>query len=396
MERIRSASRKAFQRLVDAAIEEEVAFVLLAGDIYDTQPAFETYLFFHSQVERLGQAGIPVAIVLGNHDHGGVAPRAERLPENVHVFGHERPESWEIVPGVVVHGQSYPRRDIDSDLSAHYPRPRDGALNIGLLHTALDGYSGPHARYAPSSTPALAAHGYGYWALGHVHAHVVLKEGPSHIVYPGNLQGRHARETGAKGAVFVNYEGTMIQQVSHRDFDDTRWHRVEIDPSSLSEDGDLLEQAVDAVRIRTGDCRNAGRLAAVRLVLQGWAPSRLIDLGEEEIRQTLRAKLHGDDAIFLEKIEVDLQTIAADRHELERQLNELMETMAGEPEFPKHVEAAQIEVIKGLRGADRELVEHFLALHGPADGDRVSWARSEFRGALALVRDLLAKSGKVA
>lgn len=397
VERIRGASRKAFERLVDAAIEEEVAFVLLAGDIYDTQPAFETYLFFHGQMDRLVRAGIPVAIVLGNHDHGGVAPRAERLPDGVHVFSHDQPTSREIVPGVMVHGQSYPRRDVDTDLSAQYPSPTPGRLNIGMLHTALDGHSGAHARYAPSNTAALAAHGYAYWALGHVHAHVVLEEGSSHIVYPGNLQGRHARETGPKGAVFVDYEGGAIRQVRHREFDDTRWHRLEIDPSGLVDSGDLLDQIVKGVRHQTGDCRTAGRLAAVRLVLKGWAPASLIGLGEEEIRQTLRAKLHGDEAIFLERIEIDLQTLASDRHELDRQLDALAETLTQDPAFLVQAEAAQAEVVKGLRTAGGELAEAFLRENqGSMSPSTGAGALAEFPGALSLVRDLLSKSGRAA
>ena len=35
VESIRDASRRAFENLVDIAIEEKVAFVLLAGDLYD-------------------------------------------------------------------------------------------------------------------------------------------------------------------------------------------------------------------------------------------------------------------------------------------------------------------------------------------------------------------------
>lgn len=54
-ERIRKASRIALERMVDAALERGVDFVLLAGDIYDTRPAFETYLFFHGQMARLSE-----------------------------------------------------------------------------------------------------------------------------------------------------------------------------------------------------------------------------------------------------------------------------------------------------------------------------------------------------
>lgn len=116
-DRIRLASRVAFERMISRAIEHKVAFALLAGDIYDTEPSFATYLYFHEQVARLKAAGIPVAIVLGNHDHAGVSPRSGRLPEGIRVLA-TTPESFEIVEGVCVHGQSYPRRDVSEDLTA--------------------------------------------------------------------------------------------------------------------------------------------------------------------------------------------------------------------------------------------------------------------------------------
>jgi DNA repair protein SbcD/Mre11 len=46
-----------------------MAFVLLAGDIYDGNWAeFRTGLFFRGQLVRLRRAGVLVFIVKGNHD----------------------------------------------------------------------------------------------------------------------------------------------------------------------------------------------------------------------------------------------------------------------------------------------------------------------------------------
>jgi len=56
---------------------------------------------------------------------------------------------------------------------------------------------GGHENYAPCAIEDLTNKGYDYWALGHVHQASVLHEKP-HVVFPGNLQGRHARETGTK------------------------------------------------------------------------------------------------------------------------------------------------------------------------------------------------------
>ena len=65
----RGATRQAFEKLVELAIEEEVSFVLLVGDLYDGDwRDYNTGLFFVGQMNRLGEAGISVHLVSGNHD----------------------------------------------------------------------------------------------------------------------------------------------------------------------------------------------------------------------------------------------------------------------------------------------------------------------------------------
>ena len=67
------ATRRAFEAVVTLAIEREVAFVLLAGDIYDGDwRDHATGHYAVTQLARLDRAGIPVVLVSGNHDAEGV------------------------------------------------------------------------------------------------------------------------------------------------------------------------------------------------------------------------------------------------------------------------------------------------------------------------------------
>ena len=69
VEAIRRATRLALEKLVDLAIAEHVALVLLAGDLYDGDwRDASTGLFFIAQMTRFDQLGIPVVLVSGNHD----------------------------------------------------------------------------------------------------------------------------------------------------------------------------------------------------------------------------------------------------------------------------------------------------------------------------------------
>ena len=54
VDRIRGATRKAFERLVDLALERRVDFVLIAGDLYDGDwRDYNTGLYLAGQLGRL-------------------------------------------------------------------------------------------------------------------------------------------------------------------------------------------------------------------------------------------------------------------------------------------------------------------------------------------------------
>jgi exonuclease SbcD len=57
---VRGATRAAFDRLIEVAIERQVDFVILAGDLYDGDwRDMGTGLYFSAAMGRLGRAGIP-------------------------------------------------------------------------------------------------------------------------------------------------------------------------------------------------------------------------------------------------------------------------------------------------------------------------------------------------
>lgn len=279
VEDMRRSTRRAFTNLVDLALAEEVAFVVVAGDLFDGAGRdYHTALFMSSEASRLRDAGILLLIVSGNHDAASVLTKQLRLPENVIVFPTGNPKSvfLENVP-VVVHGQGFARREVFDDLAAAYPAARPDLLNIGVLHTSVDGRQG-HAGYAPCTLAELQAKDYEYWALGHVHSREVLCEKPW-IVFSGCTQGRHIRETGAKGAALVNVEGDAITAVEHRDLDVVRWALIEITTPGADED-EMLACAYEAVERAAVESET--RLVAVRLVISGETPLHRTLVAERE------------------------------------------------------------------------------------------------------------------
>src|SRR5690606_31667196 len=68
-DQIKNATRQAFENLIHLALDEEVDFLLIAGDLYDSDwRDYNTGLYFAARMNVLREAGIPVFIVRGNHD----------------------------------------------------------------------------------------------------------------------------------------------------------------------------------------------------------------------------------------------------------------------------------------------------------------------------------------
>jgi exonuclease SbcD len=331
VDRLRAATRQALQRLIDLAVAERVDFVLLCGDIFDSDwQDFRTGLFFRSCMAQLERAGIRVFIVQGNHDAQGVISRTLQLPANVTKF-ESRAAHTERVDElqVAIHGRSFPDRAVNEDFALTYPAPVPGYYNIGLLHTSLNGRPG-HDPYAPTTVEILLSREMDYWALGHIHAREIVSESPW-IVFPGNLQGRDAGETGAKGCMLVTHEGgrTDVQFVP---LDTVRWNRLQIDVSHaqrVEDIGPLFHRALVPHLAGAAD-----RLHALRVTLQGASV-----LHEMEARQPGVLGAHVQAAaqdvseadVWIERVVLDLVAPIARSELAERQdaLGELVRLVDG-------------------------------------------------------------------
>jgi DNA repair exonuclease SbcCD nuclease subunit len=303
--------------------------MLLAVDLYyGDWRDYNTGLFFLKQMGILREAGIPAAIVWGNHDAENAMTRKLSALENMHVLPSRKPGTvrFEAI-NVSIHGQSYGKKEVSDDLSRNYPAPDPGCFNIGLLHTSADGRSSEHARYAPCSLDALVDKGYGYWALGHVHRREVLRSDPP-IVFPGNLQGRFFRETGPKGATVVRVNNGRVTLEEHH-CDVLRWEICEVSAGGAATPESAIDhiyEALAGIRRRTPD----GALAVrVRLTGVSQAHAALASNPERWINE---ARLRGGDLreLWVENVELDTRSpvdLEALRHRLDHPLGEVLRTI---------------------------------------------------------------------
>jgi DNA repair exonuclease SbcCD nuclease subunit len=334
-ERIRNATREALRNLVKLALERQVAFVLLAGDLYDGD--WKDWRTGHFLIEQLGQlkrAGIDIVAISGNHDAGEVLTK--NLPLPARLLSSKRPETVEFAHlGVAIHGQSFATRAVTENLARRYPDPIKKLFNIGLLHTACGDTL--HDNYAPCTETELAEKGYDYWALGHVHARSDRTIGNTRIVFPGNIQGRHIREEGAKGATIVTVEAGRIADVRHHALDVLRWRHLRIDVTGAADVDTILNRTrplLDREVMQAED-----RLLAVRITLTGACPAHKSLAGSpDEVRQKMRglaSELAGRDMLWIEDVRLNTAP-ALDRAALSAQpgaAGALITALQDEPRF---------------------------------------------------------------
>ena len=264
-QRFAKASRDAFSDLITRAIDANVAFVVIAGDIYDGDWKDTSIgLFFNREIARLDRAGIRVFLLKGNHDAESVITKTISLPDNVYQFPTRTAETVRLEElKVALHGRSFPERAVTENYVLDYPNPVPGWLNVGVLHTSCDGRPG-HATYAPCTVPQLKSLGYQYWALGHVHEYEVLAWDPW-IVFPGNIQGRNIRECGPKGAVLVEVENAEVVNVQRLIVDRARWATLRIDLAGVLGEAVALRKIEEQIRPVAAEA--ADRLLALRVTL---------------------------------------------------------------------------------------------------------------------------------
>lgn len=331
--RLRTAAREAFARCVDTAVSEGVHAVLIAGDLIDgARLSFASEGLLLRQLDVLAGAGIQVVYATGNHDPGSAQCVQDLAwPGNVTVVAGGEPVTVTIVnrAGAPVghvtgagHATARETADLASALRPHpdarQPHPDTRLPQVALLHTQVTSASGSeiHQAYAPSSLEVLRGAGFDYWALGHVHQRQVLSADPP-VHYPGNMQGRNPRETGAKGGLLVDLRDAGHPVVEFREFSRVRWERLALDE---------LERA------RTLD-------ALVELAVSAWEEARAADPGTDGTEWIVAVDLAGPSPVW-------------------RQLREREELEALEQECADCIGAMSVEIRAGRTHAVVPLEDH--------------------------------------
>ena len=243
-EKLRQAPYESLANIVDLAIEKNVDFVLLAGDLYNTKRVnIKAQSLFIDQLNRLEKAHIKVFVIRGNHDYLTESGQTLTLPFPDNVYTYDPEVSTHTIvtkqnKRVAISGFSYDSQWVFDRKITDYPdRANNIDLHIGMLHGSADSMLATEANYAPFTINELQSKNYDYWALGHIHLRQQLAP---NIHYPGNIQGLHKNETGEKGCLLIEWDN-HTQQTQFIPTAPITWQTAEVDISSIQNVGELFE-----------------------------------------------------------------------------------------------------------------------------------------------------------
>ncbi|WP_064091733.1 metallophosphoesterase family protein [Rossellomorea aquimaris] len=243
-ERIQQSTFASFENLIEKAILRDIDFLIISGDLFDEEDrSIRAQAKIRRQFSLLHDHGIPVYVIHGNHDHLGGFRLDIEMPDNVHIFTSQTEvKSFITKKGVNVDlvGFSYGARHIKERRIEEFPKRSEEYYTIGLLHGSEASVNSSHETYAPFSKKELLEKNYHYWALGHIHERQVLHVDP-YIVYPGNIQGRHRKETGVKGCYEVEMEGHHTE-VAFVPTQDIIWDSIKVSLEGVQRFGEIYQR----------------------------------------------------------------------------------------------------------------------------------------------------------
>ena len=370
--RLETAIPEAYDRVVKAAIDRKVDFVVIAGDIFDTaRPSYADFLHFFDGLRTLDAANIPVYLVAGNHDpYTSWRKDFAKFPPNVHMFGADKPtfELFErdgeplcLLGGRGYYNQTWPQ---DKDVSEGITRaaavealvaaersgavlpasaPRHAAANaseaqaavsvaahagrsaswnaraaaieaapfaVGVIHTGLD----QDASKAPTSPRGLLGRGIDYWACGHIHKRYAFPsvEDPR-VVFSGCIQGRDIKESGPRGCYLVTLEQGKSPSLEFVPTASVVWKKMKVDVSDCQTLVDVHDTILRNMFLENGkaECEEM----CVRVTLTGETPLHET-LQHPRLLEDLRESINSSYAVFFCDTLIDSTTAPLDKRAL--------------------------------------------------------------------------------
>lgn len=253
--RMVTSIQESYDRVIDAAINNKVDFVVIAGDIFDSSRAsYADYLHFFDGLKRLDSHAIPAYLVTGNHDpFTSWQHDFFNFPPNTIMFPADKPgfavfekdgKPAALIAGRGYYSQAWPK---DEDISEGISREAaiqhtgtDAPFAVSVLHTGLN----LDPEKAPTDAKDLMRRGMDYWALGHIHMKYAIPTENPQLVFSGCIQGRDIMETGERGIYKVTLTEGAPNKIEFIPTASVVWQKMNVDISQCGSLGDVVDKII--------------------------------------------------------------------------------------------------------------------------------------------------------
>jgi len=279
---------RAYEKLIQTAIDEKIDFLLIAGDSFDSESgSLSAQYRFVRGLERLNVEKIPVYIICGNHDPLSSWSAHLQLPVNVTLFEADEVQQHTVKKDntaiAEIYGVSFGQKEEYNNLAKKFKRNDNAPFSIGLLHGTIAG-NDAHTPYCKFEMDNLRASNLDYWALGHIHKREVLSEQNPMVVYPGNIQGRHFNETGEKGCSLITVNQGKIAKHDFISLSDIIYEYRMLDVNGF-EDMSAFFSEINSLK---QELTETGKSYLLRLQLNGKTALHAVFAERNEMEQLIK------------------------------------------------------------------------------------------------------------
>ena len=234
---VRAERLKTAERIVRLARDQAVDFILLAGDTFEDN-AVERVLI-QEAADLLGNAGLPVYLIPGNHDPlvpGSVweHPSWGSRP-HIQILSEEKPVA---IPGGLLYPSPVREKFSRKVPTAWIPTASASEIRIGLAHGSFEGVGGDDLEL-PIPRDAASRAGLDYLALGHWHSLTFFPDGSgiTRTAYSGTPEPSRFGERDSGKVLIVEIEAPKsIPRITPVNVGGLTWEALEAD---LRKEGDL-------------------------------------------------------------------------------------------------------------------------------------------------------------
>lgn len=231
--------RKAFKKMIEYIKENEIPYLLIAGDLYDHDYIRQTTIdFINDCFKQI--VNTKIYITPGNHDPylKNSYYAQYHWSENVKIFTSQL-EKIEM-EDFDLYGYGFEDFYLKESKIEEIKIENRQKQNILITHASLDGGYDDQRVYNTISSSKLKQLGFDYVALGHIHKRNLTSEN-KHIIYPGSPISLGFDELGEHGMIVGNIEKEKIE-VEFVKLDEKEFKEIEMDITNINEPEELLEK----------------------------------------------------------------------------------------------------------------------------------------------------------